>query len=754
MNSPLINITPKLSIIIPFRDDCSSPWLMDRLKELLSEFQTQPELELIVVDSGSEPQNAAICKSLCDEHNVNYVFHDSVGKTFSIGEARDFGVCNASGKAVTFLDVDLRVSNDFWGRLFVLMEAAEISQVKQKFIAIPCIYLTPEGSEVLENTSTPSIYQSLYLSWLRGEQHLVENMAPCSSVMIVDRLHYMSVGGHRPEFRGHGYEDFELYHRLMAEEGSIPRARNYYRDAKNWKSACFQGFRSQLALLGKAAASQGLYVVHLWHPRPKASSHYKSMNTNRSIWVDLFKQFDASNDHPEPLIDMKVKSENTLIFGEPKTSPMRSVRDILPLLGNPIYINEQTFVDEEGRFLESNFERYIEYHSISRVFFTNPYGNEARTSAYKWVRDTKIPFYCFDRGALPDSWFFDNNGFNADSSSYLKQRWQRVLKPCEKQSVKDYINYCISGADTLEQQGIRQGGEALREQLKLRGKKVLFVPLQRPSDSVIKHFLGSLTSYEEFVTLIDKIANELSRFGWVVLCKKHPLESESPELKHATYVEAGTHFIDLLELADSVALINSGVGVYAAMMLKPCFIFGSAFYEFEGINQKIENHTPEHAAAKIITSMTVEEELVYQFIHHLQKNVYSYGISKTKIVKTEDDSSRSITTSIDFYQINLPGKNAVRYSKTEKSKVPQNAPLFEKYQLDIHQYNKNNSKARGKNQLVSKTRIHHQQSLERRSRKDAFAAKKSKFQRDPRSFFRDAKLPLLRPLMFLFPASG
>src|SRR5690606_39033416 len=95
---------------------------------------------------------------------------------------------------------------------------------------------------------------------------------------------------------------------------------------------------------------------------------------------------------------------------------------------------------------------------------------------------------------------------------------------------------------------------------------------------------GPAQSFENFLGTIDEAAERLARLGWTVLCKKHPLETLNPPLQNATYVPEDTHFLDLLELCDAVALINSGVGIYAMMMGKPCYIFGRSFYSFDGIN--------------------------------------------------------------------------------------------------------------------------------------------------------------------------
>ncbi len=728
-----------LSVIVPFRADPNSPYLLTRLEEQCQSFPRHDVIEFIVVDSGSAPGSRKECEDVCTRHGVSYLYHESESQTFSIGAARDFGVCHAKGRAITFLDVDLRVADDFWDRLLQLMASFGISKHKKRFFAVPCLYLTQEGTEEFIASDTRTRALDFYLRWLDGDNQAVQTMAPCSSVMVVDRLHYLSVGGHRPEFRGHGYEDFELYHRLIGEEDVLPRAVDYYHDAKTWDTATYRGFRAQFSLLGRHALMANLFVVHLWHPRPKVSSFYGNMSANRTIWMDFFKEFDKTGKHPGPLLDKEAQYKKILYFGFPETNSTRCLQDISPLLGSSVFVNEFDFIDEDGQMLESEFDFMIRNLGIEAILFPNPYGNPARLKIYHWCRRSGLPYIVFERGALADSWFLDDHGFNADSDSYSMPNWRHELTPTQRNDAIQYIRISLTGASTLEKQGARVGGEGLAARLNTGGKKVLFVPLQRPSDTVIRYFAGDLESYEAFLRFIDQAALELKRQGWVVLCKKHPLETESLPLQYAQYVPEDTHFIDLLELADAVALINSGVGVYAMMAGKPCFIFGEAFYAFEGINQRASAADPKDFCRQLSEPFAVDMEDVYRFIHFLKNSFYSFGVSRNNIRKESDGSLRNITTGIDFYEIRIPGRPPVVYAPQGRPKLGTAAPIFERFRLDFVQRKKTAPAPVKLLSAVVKDPITKR------------AAKWRKLRCDPHAFFRDAKQPALRALRFLFP---
>lgn len=792
-----------LSVIIPFRcETASTEHLLLRLRDLCTELsESAPEnIEFMVIDSGSAEQYQKKCQDICQEYNIRYLYHDTLGKAFSIGACRDFGVQHAQGQAVSFLDVDLRVAPDFWARLLILMKGWGIGKYKKSFLAIPCLYLTQDGTSEFLTANPESKFTDFYLRYLQGDSQAIENMAFCSSVMIVDKNHYLSVGGHDLAFRGHGYEDFELYHRLLCEEDIIPKSQDYYLDQKTWNTSTYKGFRSHLAIIARPAMMMNLFVVHLWHSRPKDASFYspKSLTENRTIWEDKFKQFVETGIHPEPLC-MADKNKNVfLFFGKPQTHAAACIRNIIPHLGKVIYISEYDFVDNYGKVKESDFNQFLQTYEITKILFPNPYGNPARLAIYKWCNKNQISYYCYERGALPDSWFFDPNGFNSDSISYAESFWNKSLSVDELQKTKNYIHYCLNDAPALEKQDTRIGAELLAQKLQLGGKKVLFVPMQRPSDTVIKYMAGNIQSFNKFMNVIDLLAENLKSKGWVVLCKKHPLETDTPQLKHAQYVPENTHFIDLLELADRVALINSGVGIYAMMMNKPCFIFGNAFYAHDGLNQSIKNldfetdGDIETVAQKIITGINVNEEKMHRFIHYLTEEFYSFGKPKTISRKEKDGSLRTITTGIDFYRLRLENKTIFEYESQPRPRLNLSAPIFERYALDIHMQKKSVSskvattsvqtvppvKTEPPKKVISpnakpvnstpapslpkndektvteiKKELVENITTQQKSKSDIQSAKLRKLINNPYGFFADAKNPIVRNVAVLFKKS-
>jgi len=588
-------------------------------------------------------------------------------------------------------------------------------------------------------------------------------LPPHLQLWLLEGNHYLSIGGHRPEFKGHGYEDFELIHRLLVLSGTIPRSKNYYRDSKSWDNTIFEGFRANFSLLGKGALYHGIYVFHLWHPRPPSNGYEINRFINQDNAIAMFKRFDRDRINPMPLEDLTIKKrEKTIFFGTPFSSASECWRDGAPYLGKLIYVKERDFSDEveildipvDIKFIATKkvitlrpyilpfkkkrveifnlekFKKFIEYNGITNILFPNPYGNEIRLEIYRWARESRFPFYCFDRGALPDSWFFDRNGFNADSISYSANIWDRELDSSKRDEIRRYIDSTINSGATLEEQGSKIGGEALRERLKVGGKRVLFVPFQRPSDSVIKYFSGNVKSVENFAKIIDNIAYRLRQYGWVVLCKKHPLEIEAPLLKYAIFVDDNTNFYDLIELSDAVALINSGVGVYSMMMNKPTYIFGEAFYYHPDINVKVTDI--DSVVDKILKGYKINQSKVEAFIYHLVNNIYSFGISRAVKREERDGTFRSLTMAIDFYQLILPDKKYIKYEKQTNFTIPLNAPLLKDFHYDIYRRDKKFKESDKQREI-----------LNRRGLKNRFKRKIKKLFTSPKDFFCKTKYKIL-----------
>jgi len=670
---------PILSVVIPVNAHSSMPHIEIRLRALISELPTTENVEFIIVDHSAEPIVSIGAGIEGRSPNVIYVHLPDTHQTWSLSRARNDGAEAARGRALAFFDVDLRVAPDFWSRLIDFLGVVGIPSSKKRYIAIPCLYLTERGTEHFAQLEPRLRSWHYLLEWLHGAHQNVFLLAPCSSFIVTNRLHYLAIGGHNTSFSGHGFEDFELHHRLTTEAGLFPNPHEPYRDTDTWYDSSYKGFRARLALVGKEALVSNLLAIHLWHPRPSSNPFYGTKSRNRDELRASMQNFDATSTHPMPLVANEASRKRFLFLGSADSRPPRTLRDVFPLLGAPIFDDEFKYLDTEGHFLESNFVAALREFRVSLILLPNPYRNPARQAIYQWCRSGKFPFLIFERGALPDSWFFDDSGFQSDSRNLAPTVWNRSISDDERRSAKSYIKWCLEGHRTLEPQGPRVDPVQLKSKFRVGSEKVLLVPLQRPSDTVTVHFAGTVKSFDNFVRLIDKCAQYLSRFGWTVLCKRHPYENKDPSFEFAKCVSPDANVLDLLTIADAVAVMNSSVGLYAAMAGKPCYIFSRAFYAFNEINYEISENDHVMVSEAIRRGMNVNLDCVYRLVRHLVNDYYSFGSAKYDAWLAIDGSTRKAATSIDFGEIRVPGIAQIRYANDEPTKVHPSAPLFDQY---------------------------------------------------------------------------
>jgi hypothetical protein len=376
----------------------------------------------------------------------------------------------------------------------------------------------------------------------------------------------------------------------------------------------------------------------------------------------------AFRDHgtePDPL--PAFGSGKSLVF---RNNPWVTNRWAVPFFGELVHI-------EEDKLPSETFIEFLKTSGFARVIFHNPYVNEHMLSLYRKVREHGFPYIVVERGALPNSVFFDPAGFNADSDSYHERHWNHPLSESERASTLAYMQRSIVEDDTLEEQPTRRGETATRRALKVgRGKKVLVAFLQRPSDTVIQHFIGDVGSYDNFLSLLTELPLSLPP-DWVLLVKQHPLETAQITIP-GTIDANGCNTKDLLELADAMIAVNSGVGVLGMIFGVPVLHCGNAFYGRHGIAQKVID---KQAVNEALRHFAPDKEKTLRFISFLVNRFYSFGLFQTRKVAWHDGSLMTATTGIDYYVLRLPGRPEMKRAMRTSVEVGHSSVLFDRYRM-------------------------------------------------------------------------
>ncbi|WP_037586389.1 glycosyltransferase [Stenoxybacter acetivorans] len=348
----------------------------------------------------------------------------------------------------------------------------------------------------------------------------------------------------------------------------------------------------------------------------------------------------------------------TLILSKENSSFCKSIYQVIELLGDITYKREHDF----PKVME--LVEFINSHKIDQVLMPNPYGNNKRLTCYKKLKEKNITTITSDRGALPNSWFFDS-GFNFDSESYHPKSWDKPLTDEQNLEVIDYIKEFRCGLNNLEKQSERLSGEVLRQKIGMQGKKVIFVPLQRPNDTVIKYFSGFAESVAKFINdihQIDKQINDKTNSEWIFLLKKHPLETTYYPIKsdNIFYVPDDTNVYDLIEISNTIILINSGVGLSGLLFGKQVLCLGNAFYAHDGL--AIACHSIADAVIHLHNKKKSNSEKINCFLYHLLHSVYSFGRFETELIQS-GESFRNETKLIDFDIVHILGKKVEKKKK-------------------------------------------------------------------------------------------
>lgn len=130
--------------------------------------------------------------------------------------------------------------------------------------------------------------------------------------------------------------------------------------------------------------------------------------------------------------------------------------------------------------------------------------------------------------------------------------------------------------------------------------------------------------------------------------------------------------------------LNSGVGVYAMMMKKPCINCANAFYNFKDINYKAKN---EQELEKLLNSdLRVDYNKVLKFIYFLNKYFYSYG--KSEYRKTfKNKRFYNKVKSIKFYEIKINFGDKLKLKSVDKAVYKINALVYQPYVYEIKNNN-------------------------------------------------------------------
>jgi len=303
------NIT--LSIIIPIGITYENTFRITRLKKIITLFSNfNKNIELVIVNSSKENKYTENIYSFCKKYSyVKYNYLD-MPNIYSASKARNKGVKNASGEYILFFDVDLIITLNFIVK--ILKDIEKIKSITNKAFEIyPCLYLSESKTKKIEDVHLVNLLiDDIKQRYLEGYNDEVLYLAVNTSTILVQKKHFLNIGAYDENYKGHGYEDFELIHRLYMAYPIIERGLDYTEDHKTVFPAKYRGFRKYFAYYSLHNFFKGTYTLHLWHPRPLNKKYYKQRKENAKIFLE---QLTKSIEEPlcKKYIDLSLPTEFT-----------------------------------------------------------------------------------------------------------------------------------------------------------------------------------------------------------------------------------------------------------------------------------------------------------------------------------------------------------------------------------------------------------------------------------------------------------
>ncbi|EIU4181690.1 glycosyltransferase [Campylobacter jejuni] len=423
-----------LSVIIPFGLSKERPYIEERVIEKAKYFKSDENIEFIFVE-GYSSKNHELKNFIQANHHI--YLKDMEQKAFSQGKCRNLGASCAHSNVLLFLDVDCYISLDNFEKILKLIQIKNISQNINALIVLPVVYLNKEANEKLKQYDDKFWDILIQEDLFTAKNTWVKFFAPSSTSSIVINKHqFLRLGGNDENFIGHGYEDFDLFARILKTCVSfekIPTNLSY--DARNWNFFNFKGFRSWFSLLGYEACFYGIYMYHFYHIEPNQNAYMQNKDKNHQLFYKHLKNIKKHD--LKPLQVFKAKGEKVLMLFKDQNYDFK---DISVYVGEIIYKNiSDFFIDKELKYeLLLNF---LQQEKITKIFLDASIKLQFNDMDY-------CDIFYFQKGILPHSWFFAKNldlDYKRDlilseQKLYQMKKYFLTLKEDEKKVILDFLS--------------------------------------------------------------------------------------------------------------------------------------------------------------------------------------------------------------------------------------------------------------------------------------------------------------------------
>ncbi|ECR2419627.1 glycosyltransferase [Campylobacter jejuni] len=425
---------PLLSVIIPFGLSKERSYIEERVVKKAKYFKSDENIEFIFVEGYSSKDHEL--KNFIQANHHIYL-KDMDQKAFSQGRCRNLGASYAHSNVLLFLDVDCYISLDNFEKILKLIQIKNISQNINALIVLPVVYLSKEANEKLKQYDDKFWDILIQEDLFTAKNTWVKFFAPSSTSSIVINKHqFLRLGGNDENFIGHGYEDFDLFARILKACVSFEKMpANLSYDARNWNFFNFKGFRSWFSLLGYEACFYGIYMYHFYHIEPNQNAYMQNKDKNHQLFYKHLKNIKKHD--LKPLQVFKAKGEKVLMLFKDQNYDFK---DISVYMGEIIYKNISDFFIAKELKYELLLD-FLQQEKITKIFLDASIKEEIDGIDY-------CDIFYFQKGILPHSWFFAKNldlDYKQDlilseQKLYQVKEYFLTLKEDEKKVILDFLS--------------------------------------------------------------------------------------------------------------------------------------------------------------------------------------------------------------------------------------------------------------------------------------------------------------------------
>lgn len=270
---PCIRMT-RLAILIPYRHRLTN------LRILLSNIRQvrARNLEFHLISLGDSSDEVRL---LCESANVNYHFvaHDRV---FQIGVALNYGAKCTTADYILKQDVDCLPPPGFYDR--VLMYIDELAHDPKAWANVGVFYCNRWFSNKFLNEL---VSEKTYLLAKHKSRFKERLKNACGNCYLVQRLHYLALGGCSERFIGWGWEDYQVAYFL--EKALHPHFELSSHELPTITAVC----RDEIARPKNALTNaRDIVFLHRWHDPGENPPEYGAyIDHNRRILWELIHEF-------------------------------------------------------------------------------------------------------------------------------------------------------------------------------------------------------------------------------------------------------------------------------------------------------------------------------------------------------------------------------------------------------------------------------------------------------------------------------